>query len=109
MDVGGISRQPNTARITSGLANRRQRVGDHAVRLYLNMSLSDVKNALTGQLAEKLPEVNDSAVEGLKFASVLPDELARATVAERLADYSSMRAVLHEPPFLSEKTIEPLS
>ncbi|MFJ8967064.1 DEAD/DEAH box helicase [Lentzea sp. NPDC102401] len=80
-----------------GLVDRRQRVGDNAVRLFSGMSFSDVKNALTGPLREELPEVSESAVEGLKFASALPDDLARATVAERLADFSSMRAVLQEP------------
>jgi ATP-dependent Lhr-like helicase len=79
-----------------GLVDRRQRAGDHSIRLYSDMSFGDVKNALTGQPEEKMPEVNDSAVGGLKFASALPDELARATVAERLADFSSMRAVLRE-------------
>lgn len=79
------------------LVDQRQRVGDHSIRLYPDMSFGDVKDALTGQLTEKMPEVNNSAVEGLKFASALPDELARATVAERLADFSSMRAVLGEP------------
>jgi ATP-dependent helicase Lhr and Lhr-like helicase len=80
-----------------GLVDRRQRVGDHAVRLFSDMSFSAVKKALTGTLTEKPPEVNDSAVEGLKFASALPDSLARATVAERLADLWGMREVLREP------------
>lgn len=60
------------------------------------MSFGDIRDALSGPLPERRPEVNDSAVEGLKFGSALPDEFARATVAERLADFPSMRMVLRE-------------
>jgi len=81
----------------SNLVDRRQRVSDHAVRLFSDLSFSEVKKALADPLTEKLPEVNDSAVEGLKFASALPDSLARATVAERLADFPGMREVIGEP------------
>lgn len=81
----------------SSLVDRRQRVSDHAVRLFFDLSFSEIKEALTDPLTEKLPEVNDSAVEGLKFASALPDSLARATVAERLADFPGMREVIGEP------------
>jgi ATP-dependent Lhr-like helicase len=44
-----------------------------------------------------LPDVDPRAVRGLKFAAVLPERLARATVAARLADFDGAREVLDEP------------
>lgn len=41
-----------------------------------------------------LPEVDDRALRGLKFGEALPDELAQATLAARLADPDGARAVL---------------
>ncbi|MEU6799877.1 DEAD/DEAH box helicase [Streptomyces neyagawaensis] len=44
-----------------------------------------------------LPDVDQRAVRGLKFSAALPERLAAATVAARLADFDSARAVLAEP------------
>lgn len=44
-----------------------------------------------------LPDVDPRAVRGLKFSAALPERLAVATVAARLADFESARAVLGEP------------
>ncbi|MCH5676187.1 DEAD/DEAH box helicase [Streptomyces gilvus] len=44
-----------------------------------------------------LPDVDHRAVRGLKFSTALPERLAVATVAARLADFESARAVLGEP------------
>jgi ATP-dependent Lhr-like helicase len=44
-----------------------------------------------------LPDVDHRAVRGLKFSAALPERLAVATVAARLADFDSARAVLSEP------------
>ncbi|MCF0087263.1 MULTISPECIES: DEAD/DEAH box helicase [Streptomyces] len=44
-----------------------------------------------------LPEVDPRAVRGLKFSAALPERLAVATVAVRLADFDSAGAVLGEP------------
>ncbi|MEV5554915.1 DEAD/DEAH box helicase [Nonomuraea wenchangensis] len=44
-----------------------------------------------------LPDVDRRAVSGLKFSAVLPERLAVATVAARLADFDGARAVLAEP------------
>ncbi|GAA3739348.1 DEAD/DEAH box helicase [Salinactinospora qingdaonensis] len=44
-----------------------------------------------------LPEVDHRAVHGLKFAAVLPERLAEATLAARLADLDGARAALTEP------------
>lgn len=44
-----------------------------------------------------LPDVDRRAVHGLKFSAALPERLAVATVAARLADFDAARAVLQEP------------
>ncbi|MGW4428270.1 DEAD/DEAH box helicase [Streptomyces tendae] len=43
-----------------------------------------------------LPDVDPRAVRGLKFSVALPERLAVATVAARLADFDSARSVLSE-------------
>ncbi|WP_246203703.1 hypothetical protein, partial [Streptomyces tailanensis] len=43
-----------------------------------------------------LPDVDRRAVRGLKFSAALPERLAVATVAARLADCESARSVLGE-------------
>ncbi|WP_432011650.1 DEAD/DEAH box helicase [Streptomyces cucumeris] len=44
-----------------------------------------------------LPDVDRRAVSGLKFSAALPERLATATLAARLADLDGARAVLAEP------------
>lgn len=53
-------------------------------------ALADARAGLT------LPEVDIRAVRGLKFAEALPERLAEATLAARLADEAGARAVLAE-------------
>ncbi|MGC0373518.1 hypothetical protein RKD28_001034 [Streptomyces sp. SAI-229] len=63
----------------------------------------DLTPAPTGAARENvgeslvLPDVDPRAVRGLKFSTALPERLAVATVAVRLADFESARAVLGEP------------
>jgi ATP-dependent Lhr-like helicase len=40
--------------------------------------------------------VNKKALEGLKFSAALPERLAMATLAARLADLDGAKAVLRE-------------
>ncbi|MBM9507865.1 DEAD/DEAH box helicase [Actinacidiphila acididurans] len=44
-----------------------------------------------------LPDVDRRAVAGLKFSAALPERLAVATLAARLADFEGARAALAEP------------
>ncbi|MGA5441972.1 DEAD/DEAH box helicase [Streptomyces griseoincarnatus] len=44
-----------------------------------------------------LPEVDERAVKGLKFADALPSRLAESTLARRLADLEGAARVLSEP------------
>jgi ATP-dependent Lhr-like helicase len=43
-----------------------------------------------------LPHVNEKALEGLKFSAALPERLATATLAARLADLNGAAKVLAE-------------
>jgi ATP-dependent Lhr-like helicase len=43
------------------------------------------------------PEIEEAALEGLKFSRCLPKELAMATLASRLRDEPAIRAVLGQP------------
>ncbi|MER5401437.1 DEAD/DEAH box helicase [Streptomyces sp. NPDC002599] len=54
-------------------------------------AVADTETGLT------LPEVDVQAVRGLKFAEALPQRLAEATLAARLADAEGARAALAEP------------
>ncbi|WP_329186491.1 DEAD/DEAH box helicase [Streptomyces sp. NBC_01428] len=54
-------------------------------------AVADTETGLT------LPEVDIQAVRGLKFAEALPQRLAEATLAARLADEEGARAALAEP------------
>ncbi|MEV7805481.1 hypothetical protein AB0O28_21285 [Microbispora sp. NPDC088329] len=85
-----------TLKATLGpLADPAQRVDDQYIR---------VRNDLTGtgwrqDLADRLsrPEVDERALNGLKFSVLLPRELAVETLASRLADYPGATTVLSEP------------
>jgi ATP-dependent helicase Lhr and Lhr-like helicase len=44
-----------------------------------------------------LPEPDHKALEGLEFNAALPDRLAIATLAARLADLDGAAAILKEP------------
>lgn len=44
-----------------------------------------------------LPDIDEKALNGLKFSTALPERLATATLAARLADLQGEAAVLAEP------------
>ncbi|RXS81173.1 hypothetical protein EST92_16290 [Streptomyces sp. TM32] len=52
------------------------------------------KASATGQLC--LPAVDTRAIHGLKFSAALPQRLAEATLAARLADLDGASAALKE-------------
>jgi ATP-dependent helicase Lhr and Lhr-like helicase len=77
-----------------GLADEPQRVEDLSIRLRRRTwheAVKDLKDRLC------LPEVDDEALEGLKFSDALPRRLAVLTLAARLADLDNAAAVLSEP------------
>ena len=74
-----------------------QRFTDASIRMRSDMSL-EMWRAETADATERLclPEVDRQAVEGLKFSEALPERLATATLAARLADIGSAAIVLEE-------------
>jgi ATP-dependent Lhr-like helicase len=82
------------------IADPVQRPTDFYVRLREDLTFASWRNAResagNGELLV-LPDVDRRAVSGLKFAAVLPERLAVATVAARLADFHGARAALAEP------------
>ncbi|MBB5784568.1 hypothetical protein [Nonomuraea jabiensis] len=82
------------------IADPVQRSTDFAVRLRQDLTPAVWKaakeNTGNGELLV-LPDVDRRAVTGLKFATVLPERLAVATVAIRLADFEGAKAALTEP------------
>lgn len=75
-----------------------QRPTDSWLRLREDLTPADWR-AAREDVGENLvlPDVDRRAVRGLKFSAALPERLAVATVAARLADFESARAVLGEP------------
>ncbi|MFC7548967.1 DEAD/DEAH box helicase [Plantactinospora sp. GCM10030261] len=75
-----------------------QRFDDFAVRLRADLT-PDEWRTLTSDAAQRLclPEVNERAVRGLKFSAALPERLAVATIAARLADFAGSSTVLAMP------------
>ncbi|QGV80907.1 DEAD/DEAH box helicase [Streptomyces ficellus] len=74
-----------------------QRPTDCWLRLRENLTLADWR-AARENVGENLvlPDVDRRAVRGLKFSAALPERIAVATVAARLADFESARSVLRE-------------
>ncbi|WP_097880375.1 DEAD/DEAH box helicase [Streptomyces sp. st140] len=76
-----------------------QRPTDCYVRLREDLTPDmwrESREAASSSPALVLPDVDRRAVHGLKFSAALPDRLAVATVAARLADFEGARAALGE-------------
>ena len=80
-----------------GLADEVQRVDDLSIRLRADLRPSTWRS-LVDELKDRicLPEVDEKALEGLKFSDALPRHLAAATLAARMADLEHARSVLLE-------------
>ncbi|MBQ1057679.1 DEAD/DEAH box helicase [Micromonospora sp. C32] len=75
-----------------------QRFDDCQVRLRANLSREEWRTLIADADQRLcLPEVNKKALDGLKFSEALPERLALATLASRLADLGGATAVLQEP------------
>ncbi|MBX7265847.1 DEAD/DEAH box helicase [Micromonospora sp. Llam7] len=74
------------------------RFDDHSIRLRENLTPSAWR-ALTADAGQRLclPEVDEKALDGLKFSVALPKRLAAATLSARLADLAAAATVLGEP------------
>ncbi|MGW1210296.1 DEAD/DEAH box helicase [Streptomyces sp. NPDC002499] len=75
-----------------------QQINDCWIRLREDLTPDDWKQASAAAPDHLcLPEVDERAVKGLKFADALPPRLAESTLARRLADLESAARVLSEP------------
>ncbi|WP_326563876.1 DEAD/DEAH box helicase [Micromonospora peucetia] len=82
----------------SEIADPTQRYDDASIRLRPDLDRHLVRAAMV-DAAERvcLPDVTEKALAGLKFSAALPERLAMATLAARLADLPAAREVLAEP------------
>jgi ATP-dependent Lhr-like helicase len=82
----------------SHLTDTVQRFGDASIRLRSDLTHEMWKTGIA-DAAERLclPDVDQRALAGLKFNEALPERLATATLAARLADLDSATQVLAEP------------
>ena len=88
-----------TLKATLGpLADDTQRVDDLSIRLRADLEPSSWRKIIE-TLEDRLclPEVDEKALAGLKFSEALPQHLAEATLATRLADLDHARSMLTEP------------
>jgi ATP-dependent Lhr-like helicase len=82
----------------AGLTDERQRFSDEYLRLRTDLTPQMWKAGTEGAAARLcLPDIDAKAMRGLKFHEALPERLATATLAARLADLDSAATVLNEP------------
>ncbi|MFG2905832.1 DEAD/DEAH box helicase [Kitasatospora sp. NPDC048286] len=94
----GYRANATLAATLSSVADPVQRPTDCYVRLRedLTTPMWQCARAGAGDLLV-FPDVDRRAVKGLKFSAALPERLAMATVAARLADFPGASAALSEP------------
>ena len=63
------------------------------IRLRTNIS---AKTFTSTHVDKATPEVNEAAIKGLKFAEILPPDLAAHTVGQRMTDRDSAETVIAE-------------
>jgi ATP-dependent Lhr-like helicase len=93
----GYRANATLAATLSHLTDTVQRFDDASIRMRSDLTL-EMWKAGTADATERLclPEVDQRALEGLKFSAALPERLATATLAARLADLDSAVQVLNE-------------
>jgi ATP-dependent Lhr-like helicase len=94
----GYRANATLAATLSHLSDSVQRHNDASIRLRSDLS-HEMWKAETADAAERLclPDVDQRALAGLKFSEALPERLATATLAARMADLDSAALVLAEP------------
>lgn len=87
--------------VAPGLVEPGERFDDRYLRLaqqvgagHLRAALSEAGRRYGDALAGVQPAVDEDAVRALKFADLLPPDLAHATLAARLGDHEGAGAVL---------------
>jgi len=94
----GYRANATLASTLSHLTDSVQRPDDASLRMRGDLTLEMWKTG-TADAAERLclPDVDQRALAGLKFNEALPERLATATLAARMADLDSAARVLAEP------------
>ncbi len=94
----GFKANATLAATLSDLVDPDQRFTDTYIRMRSDLTVAMWKLA-AADAAERLclPDVDQDAVTGLKFSEALPERLAIATLAARLADLPSAETVLTQP------------
>jgi ATP-dependent Lhr-like helicase len=94
----GFRANATLAATLSDLADGEQRFTDTYLRMRLDLTREMWQDA-TADAAQRLclPDVDRDALTGLKFSEALPERLALATAASRLADPASAEKLLAEP------------
>jgi ATP-dependent Lhr-like helicase len=94
----GYRANATLAATLSDITDTAQRFDDTGLRLRADLT-PDLWKASTSDATERLclPDVDQRALAGLKFNEALPERLATATLAARLADLDHAAAVLREP------------
>ena len=94
----GYRANATLAATLSHLTDSVQRFDDASLRMRGDLTL-EMWKAGTADATERLclPDVDQRALAGLKFSEVLPERLATATLAARMADLDSGVLVLAQP------------
>jgi ATP-dependent Lhr-like helicase len=94
----GYRANATLAATLSELTDERQRCDDASIRLRTDLT-REMWQAATADAADRLclPEIDERALDGLKFSEALPHHLAMATLARRLTDLDGATHVLAEP------------
>jgi ATP-dependent Lhr-like helicase len=82
------------------LAGDDSTAGELRVRWRTGVGLVELREALSrrrDELPTTRPDVDDRALESLKFSAAVPEQLARETVAERMADPPAVGSVVAAP------------
>jgi superfamily II DNA/RNA helicase len=105
VDVGDLDRvvQVGSPRTVASFLQRRDRFDDRYLRLSaevgagnLRVALREVRQRYGDVLTGVKPAVKEEAVRALKFADLLPPDLAQATLAARLGDHEGAGPVLRK-------------
>jgi len=93
----GLRANACLAATLSGIADPVQQIRDTSIRLREDLTLDLWKSGSAGAIDRLcLPDIDDRTVRGLKFSAALPQRLAVATLAARLADTDGAASTLGE-------------
>jgi ATP-dependent Lhr-like helicase len=100
----GYRANATLAATLSHLTDGVQRLDDASLRMRGDLTLEMWKAGIADAVERLcLPDVDERALAGLKFSEALPERLATATLAARMADLDSAMRVIGEPVRFSNR------